>query len=337
MRRMFCILGLLITVGLVADNAEAKPLKIKLATMAPDGSTWHELLKDLARSWKEVSNGEIDLRIYAGGVAGDEPVMMKKLGINNYHAALVSSMGLGSIDRSSLVFTIPRMLRTDEELEKAMEIMAPELGRRLEEKGYVVLGWTDAGWASFFVPTSDASMDGVRKHKLFSTAGDSKGLALWRAAGFNVVPLPGPELVTGLQTKLVNAFDVPPYYALLIQAFRHTDYMIDMKWAPLPGALIMNKKTWNKIPEDLRPALMAEAGKFAVRFREETRKMDVDAVKAMQKRGLTVITPTPEELKAWDKEVTAFYPEVRGFYVSEEDFDWFQSVVEQVRAGSQEP
>ncbi len=334
MRRMLCILGLLVTVSLVAGNAEAKKLKIKLATMAPDGSTWHELLKDLAQSWKEVSDGEIDLRIYAGGVAGDEPVMMKKLGINNYHAALVSSMGLGSIDRSSLVLTIPRMLRTDEELEKAMEILAPELDRRLEEKGYVVLGWTEAGWVHFFVPTPDASIDGVRKHKLFSAAGDSKGLELWRAGGFNVVPLPAPELVTGLQTRLVNAFDVPPFYALLVQAFRHTDYMIKMKWAPLPGALIMNKKTWNKIPEELRPALMAEARKFAVRFREETRKMDVDAVKAMQKRGLTVIDLTPEQQNSWDTETVAFYQDIRGFYVSEEDFDWFQSVVEQIRAGS---
>ena len=149
MRRMLCILGLVIAMGLVAGNAEAKPLKIKLATMAPDGSSWHELLKDLAQSWKEVSNGQIDLRIYAGGVAGSETVMMKLLGINNYHAALVSSLGLGSIDRSPLVFTIPRMLRTNEELETAMEIMAPELGRRLEEKGYVVLGWADAGWIKF--------------------------------------------------------------------------------------------------------------------------------------------------------------------------------------------
>jgi len=328
---------LLLAVNLGAVDAEAKKIKIKLATMAPDGSTWHELLKDLAQSWKEVSNGEVDLRIYAGGIAGDEPVMMKKLGINNYHAALVSSMGLGIIDRSPLLFTIPRMLRTNEELEEAMDIMAPELGRRLEERGYVVLGWTDAGWVKFFVPTPDASVAGVRKHKLFSTSGDSKGLELWRAGGFNVVPLPAPELVTGLQTNLVNAFDVPPYYALMIQAFRHTDYMVDMKWAPLPGALIMNKKTWDKIPEELRPALMVEADKFSARFREETRKMDVDAVEAMEKRGLTVVTPTPAELKVWDDEVVAFYPEVRGFYVSEEDFDWFQSVVKSIRAAAQEP
>jgi TRAP-type C4-dicarboxylate transport system substrate-binding protein len=331
MKTTLRILVLALVASLLTTTAEAKKLKIKLATMAPDGSTWHELLKDLQARWDEISDGQIQLRIYAGGVAGDEPVVMKKMGINNYHAALISSHGLSSIDRSTRVFTIPRMLRTEEELDRTLEIMAPELERRLAEKGYVVLFWGGAGWIKFFVPNSDASIEAVRKHKLFSWAGDSEGLELWKMAGFNVIPLPGTELRTSLQTKLVTAFDTMPSIALSSQAFRHTDYMIDMKWAPLPGALIVTKATWDKVPEDMKPALVAEAKKFAARFRDETRRLDNDAIEAMEKRGLTVITPTPEQVAEWDTRVLEAYPDIRGFYVSEEDFDWFESVVKQVR------
>jgi TRAP-type C4-dicarboxylate transport system substrate-binding protein len=325
---------LLGTAALMAVTpAQAKPstIKIKLATLAPDGSTWHELLKDLAADWARVSDGRVELRIYAGGVAGDEPQVMKKMGINTYNAALVTSQGLSSINRSARVFTIPRMLRTNEELDKAMDIMTPELGKRLEEKGYIVLAWADAGWVKFFVPTPDANVDDIRKAKLFSWAGDSEGLQLWRSAGFNVVPLPATELLTGLQTNLVNAFDTMPYYALASQAFRHTPYMIDMKWAPLPGALIMTKVTWDKIPDDLKPALRAEADKFAQRFRVETRKMDDEAVTAMEERGLKVVEPTPAQVDQWDAAVKAAYSDIRGLYVSDEDFDWLQKIVKEIR------
>ena len=333
-RLMLRLLALALLASSSAQNAEAKTIKIKLATVAPKGSTWHELLKDLQAAWDRVSDGQVQLRIYAGGVAGDEPQVMKKMGINNYHAALITSQGLGSIDRSPRVFTIPRLLKTNEELDQAMDIMAPEMERRLAEKGYIVLAWADAGWVKFFVPSPGTSVDAVRAHKLFSWAGDAEGLSLWKSAGFNVVPLPLPELVTGLQTRLIDAFDTMPYYALAIQAFRHTEYMIDMNWAPLPGALVITAKTWDKVPDELKPALMAEAEKFAARFRTETRNMDADAVEAMKKRGLKVVTPTPEQIVEWDAEIVRFYPDIRGVYVSEEDFDWFESVVQQVRDGA---
>lgn len=325
-------LTLLVLAALLATTpAEAKKVKIKLATLAPDGSTWDELLKDLASDWSRISDGQVQLRIYAGGVAGDEPQVMKKMGINNYHAALVTSHGLSTISRSTLVFTIPRMLRTNEELDKAMEIMGPTLAKRLEEKGYIVLAWADAGWVKFFVPTPDISVDDIRKVKLMSWAGDSEGLELWRAAGFNVVPLPATELLTGLQTKLVNAFDTMPYYALASQAFRHTPYMIDMKWAPLPGALIITKAKWDQIPDDLKPALREAAHKWEIRFRKETRQMDAEAVDAMKERGLTVLEPTQAQVAGWDKAVKAAYPDIRGFYVSDEDFDWLQKIVKEIR------
>jgi TRAP-type C4-dicarboxylate transport system substrate-binding protein len=317
-----------------APPVRAEVVKIKLATLAPEGSSWHELLKDLQADWTKASGGRVELRVFAGGVAGDEPVVMKKMGINNYQAALISSHGLGTIDKSTRVFTVPRMLRTNEELDHALEVMAPELERRLDEKGYVVLFWADAGWIKFFTQSSDASVEGVKKHKLFSWAGDAEGLELWRKAGFNVVPLPATELLTSLQTKMVNAFDSMPYYALASQAYRHTGYMIDMNWAPLPGALVMTKTAWSKIPADLQPVLKEISAKYAERFRTETRRMDAEAVTAMKERGLKVIVPTPEVVAEWDKASENAYPDFRGYYVTEQDFDWLYGIVKQMRGGA---
>jgi TRAP-type C4-dicarboxylate transport system substrate-binding protein len=331
MKVLLRVSAVVLAVLFLGQPAEAKTIKIKLATLAPDGSVWNELLKDLARDWEEASGGRVALRIYPGGVAGDEPVVMKKMAIDNYNAALISSQGLSAISKPARVFTIPRMLRNNEELDKALHALAPELEQELAAKGYIVLFWADAGWVKFFVPTPDADIESVRKVKLFSWAGDSEGLELWRSAGFNVVPLPATELITALKTKLVDAFDTMPYYALMSQAYRHTDYMIDMKWAPLPGALIITKASWDRIPADLQPVLKAKAAEYADRFRTETRRMAKDAVDAMTERGLKVVTPTPAELEQWDREAKAAYPKIRGFYVSEAMFDRFAEVVKRIR------
>jgi len=328
----FLTLAFLIWVTGAAPCAAVEPIKIKLATLAPEGSAWHELLKDLAADWSQASGGRVELRIFPGGVAGDEPVVMKKMGINNYQAALISSNGLSSIDKSLRTFTVPRLIRTNDELEKAMDTMAPELEKRLEAKGYEVLFWADAGWVKFFITTPDPTIESVKKHRLFSWAGDEEGLELWKKAGFDVVPLPATELVTSLQTKMVNAFDVVPYYALATQAYKHAPYMIDVNWAPLPGALIITKASWDKIPDDLKPVLKNLSAKYTARFRTETRKMEADAVVAMKARGLHVITPQPEVLAEWDRAIDKAYSDIRGHYVSAQDFDWLASVVKQIRS-----
>jgi len=321
------ILGLTWPAGLV----RAETMKIKLATLAPQDSAWDELLKDLQADWNQVSGGRVDLRIFSGGVAGDEAVVVQKMGINNYQAALITSHGLSTIEKSSRTLTIPRMLRTNSELEQAMDMMTPELEKRLEAKGYKVLFWAEGGWVKFFVPTEDPTIDGVKKSRLFSWAGDSEGLEIWTRSGFNVVPLPITELLTGLKTNMINAFDTVPYYAVATQAFRHAPYMIDMNWTPLPGALIITKTAWDKIPDDLKPVLEQISAQYSERFRVETRKMEVDAMAAMTARALLVMTPHPDVVAEWDLAMEAAYPDIRGSYVTAEDFDWILDVVRQVR------
>jgi len=321
--------------ALAVPAGAAKPIKVKLATLAPDGSPWHELLKDLAAEWNEISEGRVQLKIFAGGVAGDEPAVMKKLGINNYQAALITSHGLSSISRSTRVFSIPLMLRNDAEVENAIQVLGPGLEVDLEERGYVILAWAYAGWVSFFVPKPETSVNSVRKLKLFTWAGDPDTAELWDAAGFTVVPLPATDLLTGLKTKLINAFDTTPVYALTSQAYRQTPYMIQMNWAPLTGALVLNKKTWEKIPEDLRSPLMESSRQFGQRLIEETKRMEMEAMDAMRERGLTVVIPSPDEIQEWNAVAYDAYPKIRGKYVSAEDFDELQQIAEQFR--SEEP
>ena len=334
MKKTSTVFVLALMVLAAASALPAQTVTVKLATLAPDGSHWHESLKDLAVRWQEVSGGRVKLRIYAGGVAGDELDVMRKIRIGQLHASFVTTHGLNSITKANRVFNLPRMIRSAEELDYVMEAITPKLNVLLEENGFISLGWGDAGWARFFVPQKTTSVEEVRKLKMFTWAGDPETTELWIGAGFNPVPLPTTELTMALQTGLVNAIPVPPSIAMASQWFTKTRYMINLEIAPLAGALIISKRIWNRIPAELHAVLKEEAGKIVVRMREDNRRLEVDAVEAMVKRGLEVITPSAEETREWNTIADEVNRKMRGGYVPANFFDEVSRLVEEFRSGS---
>ena len=60
-------------------NAASKTTVIKLATLAPEGSAWIEIFNDLNGELKEKTNNGVRLKIYPGGVLGDEKDMIRKM------------------------------------------------------------------------------------------------------------------------------------------------------------------------------------------------------------------------------------------------------------------
>lgn len=315
-----------------APALEAQRITIKLATLAPDGSHWHESLKDLAVRWREISNGRVKLVIYPGGVAGDELGVMRRIRIGQMHAAFITTHGLNSITTASRVFTLPRLIRNDQELDYVMEELTPRLNALLEDRGFIALGWGDAGWVRFFLPAAQTAIGEVQRFKLFTWAGDPESVQLWKDAGFNVVPLAATEVTTGLQTGLIEAIPAPPSVAMASQWYTKTPYMIDLRIAPLTGALVISKRAWQRIPEELRPALRSEARRIVRQMRVENRRLEREAVEAMKKRGLKVLQPSPAEIREWDAVASDVNRKVRGSYVPAEYFDEVLRLVNEFRS-----
>ena len=280
-------------------NQDEKPIVIKMATLAPNGSPWHEILKDMAADWSKASGGLVRLRIYPGGVAGDEGSTVRKIRIGQLHAALISNGGLSHIAPAVNVLVIPMAADSWDALDRVRSALAPRIERLLDEKGFVVLNWGDAGWVRFFVPEADPSVATVQKAKLFVWSGDDRTVEMWKTAGFNAVPLAPTDILPGLQTGMINAFNSTAVMALANQWFPFTSHMIDMPWAPLVGATIVSKRAWERIPGSLRDTLKRIAEKTGDRLRSEIRRLEADAIAEMQKRGLEVIRPTQEQVKRW--------------------------------------
>lgn len=330
----FALPGLLMAGLLAPGPAAAQPILVKMATLVPDGSSWHLILKETAEKWKTLSGGRVVVRLYPGGVAGDDPDVVRKMRLGTLNAGVLTAVGVAEIDKSVYALGVPLMYSSYEEVYYVLEKMKPRLEANLEAKGFVVLNWADGGWVHFFAQKPVATPDDLKTQKLFSWNGDSQSLEIWRSGGFNPVPLPATELATALQTGLVTALGSPPQVAVISQYYTHARNMTDLPWQLLLGATLIHKSTWEKIPADIRPALLEAAREAGKRLRDEIRKSGERDVEAMRKRGLNVVRVDPQARALWQKTAESFYPKVRGAIVPSDAFDEAMRYRDEYRKGA---
>ena len=237
-------------------TARSAPMVVKMATLAPEGSSWFRVLQEMGEEWRKASDGAVTLRIYPGGVAGDEDAVIRKMRVGQIQAAAITGIGLAYLEPSFYALHIPMMYASDEEFDFVRDRYAPILERKLEEKGFIVLNWGDAGWVHFFSKTPVVTPEEAKALKLFSWSGDTNLVQLYKETGFHPVPLSTNDLLPGLQTGMVNAYSSTPLVSLAFQWFGLAPNMADLRYAPLTGATVIEKRAWEKIPPDLRPKLL---------------------------------------------------------------------------------
>lgn len=313
--------AVLLTAALATPAAAQGRVLVKMATLVPDGSSWHRVLKETAARWEQISGGRVKVNLYAGGVAGDDPDVVRKMRLGTLQAGVLTAVGVAEIDKSVYALGVPLMYASYDEVYAVLEQMRPRLEAALEAKGFVVLNWADGGWVHFFTKQPVAVPDDLRKLKLFTWAGDSQSVEVWKAAGFNPVPLPATEIMTGLQTGLVEALGTPPQVAVIAQYFEHAPNMTRLRWQLLLGATLINKSTWERIPRDIRPALLQASREAGAKLQAEIRGSEQRDIDAMQKRGLNVVDVNEQQRAEWQKLVTAIFPKVRGPIVPADAFD----------------
>jgi len=318
---MRCALSIAVLAVLAGSAFAQAPIVVRMATLTPDGSAAFLILKETAETWKKASGGRVALRLFPGGVAGDDPDVVRKLRAGRLDAALLTTVGLGEIDRSGYALAIPLAYDSYDEAYAVLERIRPRLLAALEAKGFVVLHWTDDGWVRFFAQKPVAVPDDLRPLKLLSWAGDAAALDLWRSAGFQPVPLPFHEMVSALQSGAIQALGAPPPLALVSQAFAYARNMTDLRFQLLPGATVVTEATWEKIPADLRPPLLEAARAAGDRLRADVRARETQDVEAMKKRGLVVVPVSEKQRAEWQKLTESMYPKVRGSIVPAEAFD----------------
>lgn len=305
--------ALLLLITAISATAPAVAVTVKLASLAPDGSVWDLAIEEMGAEWAEATDGRVRLRVYPGGVAGDESDVVRKMRIGQLHAAALTAGGLTDIDDAFRVFSIPMFFDSYEELYYVMDRMTPELSKRLEDKGYVLLNWAHAGWIHLFSTQPVTSLEQLKTTKLFVGAGDDRAVQWWKNNGYRPVPLATTDILTGLQTGMIEALPSPPLAALLLQWYKRAPNMLDIGLAPLVGATIVQKRVWQSIDEGDRKSLLAAAAVLGETLEREVPGQDAESVAEMEKRGLKVVrVDDPERMKSFRTAAAEFAERVRG-------------------------
>lgn len=324
--------SLLILISLISAlfAAPPKPVVIKLATLAPVGSSWYNLLMDVAHEWEEISEGKVQVKMYPGGVAGDESDLVVKMRLNHLHAAAITAAGISEIDNGVWAFSMPLMIQEFNQLDWLRNQIQDELSRRMEEAGFVVLAWADVGWAYWFSKEPIYTPEDLQKRRIFTWSDGPNIEGIWKSGGFHSVSLSAPDILPGLQTGLIDAMATSPMTALAFQWFAIAKYMTPVRWGAMTGGILITKQAWNQIPEDIRPKLREAAKKQEKRMMEDIRYMGDEAIEIMKTYGLEVLEITPEQYQTWQDWIQPTLPLLRGVLIDDEMFDWVMELREQM-------
>jgi TRAP-type C4-dicarboxylate transport system substrate-binding protein len=296
----------------------AQNVTIKLATIVPDGSVWDKSLKKMGVDWSAATSGRVTTTIYSGGTQGDDATVLRKIRLNALQSASLTSVGLASIDWSFNVFNVPFFFDNYDELNVVIEKLTPLLRQRAEARGFVLVHWGHAGWLQIFSRRPVQTLADLKGLKLFTSAGDDRMTQWYKANGFQPRAMAMTDILTGLSTGMIEAMPSTPLASMAYQWHKQTPFMLDIGLAPLMGATVVAKRTWDAIPAADRAKMMEVSAGVEAQLRVDVPKGDALAVTVMGAQGLKVTRATGAE---WQREAEVLSKTMRGQMVPPDIFD----------------
>jgi TRAP-type transport system periplasmic protein len=283
--------------GAPAARAEETTV-LRIATLAPRGTPLVKAFQMWDRLLRKESNGKVGVRIYAGGAAGDEKVLVRKMRAGQLDGAAVTVTGLGLIARPSLVLAAPGVILDYAEIDLVRKEMAGEFDKMFEDEGYLLLGWGDAGRTRLFSQKRILKPEDLRSARPWVWTDNPVMVAFMRTVGANGVRLGVPEVYPGLQTGMIDTVTASALTAVGLQWFTRLKYMSQRTSGVIIGALVLRKDKFDALPKDVQGLIRktAQVGDGELR---KARAMDDKAERALIQRGMESLDVTKHE-KAWE-------------------------------------
>ncbi len=332
MKRVFLILLTFLT---MVNLSFSQKYKIKFATLAPEGSTWLKVMEEYNREIQKLTNGEVKFKIYPGGIQGDEKDVLRKIRFGQLHSAGFTGVGLGEILPEVRILDSPLLFLNYDEVDYITGLLYDEFSRKFEEVGYVLIGWTEVGFVYVYANKPIRSLPDLKGTKMWMWEGDPIAEATFRALGVTPIPLSITDVLTSLQTNLIEAVYTSPLACVSLQWYTRVKYMMDVPLADAAGAVLISKKKFDKLPAEYQQILREKGRFYMKKLVDLSRKDNEESIQLMKNNGIQLVHVPEENLPQFIEAGKKARQQLVGKLYSQELLNKVERALESFRASKE--
>lgn len=297
---MFRMMITLLSLLLLSPLSQAGTT-LKIATLAPDGTSWMKEMRAAAKQIQQQTEGRVRIRFYPGGVMGNDNSVLRKIRVGQLHGGAITGGGLSAIYRDAQLYTLPFQFRNLQEVDAVRQVMDPLIIAGLKNEGYVSFGLSEGGFAYLLSNRPVKTTKNMRELKIWIPEGDEINANMFQALGISPVPLPLTDVLTGLQTGLIDTIASAPVGAIALQWHTRVNYLTQVPLAYLYATLVLTETAFNKLQKPDRSVVREILGATFDRIDRQNRMDNEKALAALQKQGIEFVSPSTDQQQAWEQ------------------------------------
>lgn len=274
---------------------------IKIATLSPDGTFWMTSMRAGADEIKEKTQGRVKFKFYPGGVMGNDENVLRKINVGQLHGGAITLGSLSQISPDTTIYGLPFLFSSLEHAAQVRKKTDPMLSELINDSGYVDFGFAQGGFTYLMSKQRIAGFDDLRQQKSWLPENSDVGLSVYRYVGVTPVSLPYSDVLTGLQTGLINTVVTSPIGALALQWHTHISYVVDMPLNYLAAMMIIDKKVFSELSEGDQAVVRDVMSRVYRKIDDQNRQDNIAARKTMEKLGVEFVVLDESEKKQWLK------------------------------------
>jgi TRAP-type C4-dicarboxylate transport system substrate-binding protein len=273
----------------ICASSPAQEQVVKFASIAPEGSTWGKVMREYDAAVRKESGGRLGFKMYLGGSQGEDMDVIRKMRLGQLHSAGLTGVGLGEIASRARIMDSPFLFESYAEVDHIYETFDKEFSKAFEDRGYVLLGWAEVGFAYVFTNTPVRQLADMRGVKMWMWEGDPVAEAAFKTLGVNPIPLSVVDVLTSLQTGLINGAYASPLATIALSWYSRVKYMMSVPLADASGAVVISKKRFDALPADLQEILLRNGRKYMGELTRKSREENAAAIGTLKKNGIQIM------------------------------------------------
>lgn len=331
---LYLLYALLLGVLLPAHTLSAAPKhRFKIASLAPEGSIWVKQFKLFTDEVQEKTGGEVAFRVYPGGVMGDDLAMYRKMRVGQLNGGGFTMTGIAKVVPDFRVMSIPFLFDSYDEVDEVTTGLLPLFRKRFDEEGMVFIAMTEVGFIYTMSTKPIATMPELQQATSWIPAGDPIATVFLSSLGITPVQLSIPDVLSSLQTGLVDTVYNSLYGSIIMQWFTKARYVTDTPFGYAYGVFLLDKKKFNKLSQVQKDIIFEAADKHFAVLMDETRKSNRESRSVLEKQGVTFVKATTESTEDLCRQRDVVVEQLTGKAFSREAYTAVSTLLEKSRQG----